>query len=101
MKKIQYRFDMSYTGPEVLSVFGSLLKVIVQDVRALKKSKKKFSPKDFAVYPMNATKVSRLRKVLLVSDSKQGETILDGIDKQFMDEVAKQNFKVVREVATH
>jgi len=101
MKKIQYKFDMAYTNEEVLNVLGSLLKVVVNDVHALKKGKAKLTPKDFALYPMNAAKISKLRKVLLVSGSAKGEVILDGIDSKFMTEVDKNSFKVVREVASN
>jgi len=97
MKKLQYSFDMTYSNPEVIQNFGTLLKIVVSDVQELKKAKKRFSPKDFALYPINASKLARTRKVLLVSDSKRGEKILDAIDTKWMEEVQKSNLKVVRE----
>jgi len=97
MKKIQYRFDMTYSNEETMQVFGQLLKVVLSDLRDRKKSKKKYAPKDFAIYPLNARKISKLRKVLLVSDSQKGESILNKIDESFMKEVEKENLKVVRE----
>ena len=97
MKKIQYKFGMEYTNQETLQVFGSLLKVVVVDLQERKKSKKKYSPKDFALYPLNTRKIAKLRKVLLVSSTTKGTKILDEIDLEFMSEVAKQNLKVIRE----
>lgn len=97
MKKIQYKFDMTYSNEETLQAFGQLLKVVLIDLKDRKKSKKKYSPKDFAIYPLNARKISKLRKVLLVSDSQKGESILNKIDESFMKEVEKENLKVVRE----
>lgn len=97
MKHLQYKFAMEYSKKEIMQVFGILLKSVMTEITTLKRAGTKVEVKDFAMYPLNATKIMKLRKVLLVSSSAKGAKILDKIDTAFMKEVEKLSLRVVRE----
>jgi roadblock/LC7 domain-containing protein len=96
MKAIQYIVDMTYNREETLKVAGVLFITLLKVMKKIKsKGHTHYTNKEFAIYPVNANTIARVRKLVMVGQGK-GEVILEAIDELFVEEIAKQNLKILR-----
>jgi len=95
VKTIQYIVDMPYTKEQTLKVAGILFSKLLQTVKALKKKGIEYKADEFAIYPVNAFKLLKLKKIVM-SGKDRGINLVDALDESFLAALEKENLKVQR-----
>ena len=95
-KTIQYIVDMTYDKEQTLRVAGILFSKLLRTVKALKKKGIEYKADEFAIYPVNAFELLKLKKIVM-SGKDKGVHLLDALDEMFMAELEKENLKVQRD----
>ena len=96
VKTVQYIIPMTYDKEQTLKVAGILFSKLLQTVKALKKKGIECKADEFAIYPVNAFKLLKLKKIVM-SGKDKGINLLDALDEMFLAELEKENLKVQRD----
>jgi len=96
VKAIQYIIDMTYDRTDTLKTAGILFSILLKTMKKIKeKGHTGYTNKEFAMYPVSASSIARTKKLVMVGNGK-GLAVLDAIDELFMEEITKQNLKILR-----
>jgi len=95
-KNIQYIIPMEYDKDKSLEVISTLFLKLLQTVNSLKDKGIKYTPKEFAIYPINLFEQLKLKKIIM-SGKDRGVNLLDAVDEMFLEELTKENLKVRRD----
>ena len=95
-KTIQYIVDMTYDKEQTFKVARILFSKLLRTVKALKNKGIEYKADEFAIYPVNALELLKLKKIV-ISGKDKGINLLDALDEMFLAELEKENLKVQRD----